>query len=162
MVKIEDKILNHYELQKFVEKVQKKGKKVVFTNGCFDILHYGHIDYLQKARLMGAYLVMGVNTDDSIKRLKGNHRPVNQEMDRVRLIAALGFVDAVTLFDDDTPLKLISTVLPDVLVKGSDYDIKDIVGGKEIIDNCGEVKTIDFVDGYSTTDIIKKIRNMSF
>ncbi len=162
MVKIEDKILNHYELQKFVEKVQKKGKKVVFTNGCFDILHYGHIDYLQKARLMGDYLVMGVNTDDSIKRLKGNSRPVNQEMDRVRLIAALGFVDAVTLFDDDTPLKLISTVLPDVLVKGSDYDIKDIVGGKEIIDNGGEVKTIDFVDGYSTTDIIKKIRNMSF
>lgn len=162
MVKIEDKILNHYELQKFVEKVQKKGKKVVFTNGCFDILHYGHIDYLQKARLMGDYLVMGVNTDDSIKRLKGHSRPVNQEMDRVRLIAALGFVDAVTLFDDDTPLKLISTVLPDVLVKGSDYDIKDIVGGKEVIENGGEVKTIDFVDGYSTTDIIKKIRNMSF
>ena len=162
MVKIEDKILNHYELQKFVEKVQKKGKKVVFTNGCFDILHYGHIDYLQKARLMGDYLVMGINTDDSIKRLKGNHRPVNQEMDRVRLIAALGFVDAVTLFDDDTPLKLISTVLPNVLVKGSDYDIKDIVGGKEVIDNGGDVKTIDFVDGYSTTDIIKKISNMSF
>ncbi len=158
MGRIKDKIKNHYEFKQLVKNHQEQGKKVVFTNGCFDILHFGHVDYLEKARELGDFLVIGINTDDSIKRIKGIDRPINKELDRMRLIAALDAVDAVTLFDDDTPQRLISDVLPDILVKGSDYAIDQIVGAEEVIKRGGEVKTIDFVEGYSTTDIIKKIR----
>ncbi len=158
MGRIKDKIKNHYEFKQLVKNHQEQGEKVVFTNGCFDILHFGHVDYLEKARELGDFLVIGINTDDSIKRIKGIDRPINKELDRMRLIAALDAVDAVTLFDDDTPQRLISDVLPDILVKGSDYAIDQIVGAEEVIKRGGEVKTIDFVEGYSTTDIIKKIR----
>ena len=158
MGRIKDKIKNHYEFKQLVKNHQEQGKKVVFTNGCFDILHFGHVDYLEKARELGDFLVIGINTDDSIKRIKSIDRPINKELDRMRLIAALDAVDAVTLFDDDTPQRLISDVLPDILVKGSDYAIDQIVGAEEVIKRGGEVKTIDFVEGYSTTDIIKKIR----
>ncbi len=158
MGRIKKKIKNHYEFKQFVKNHQEQDKKVVFTNGCFDILHFGHVDYLEKARELGDFLVIGINTDDSIKRIKGIDRPINKELDRMRLIAALDAVDAVTLFDDDTPKRLISDVLPNILVKGSDYTIDQIVGADEIIKQGGEVKTIDFVDGYSTTDLIKKIR----
>ena len=157
MEKIESKVLNHYQLQKLVEGLKSDGKSVVFTNGCFDILHYGHIDYLEKAKDLGDFLVVAINTDESVKKLKGANRPINQEYDRARIIAALGFVDAVTLFDDDTPKRLIEAVLPSVLVKGSDYTIDNIVGAKEVKSNGGEVKTIDFVEGYSSTAIINKI-----
>ena len=157
---IKDKILNRYEFVQYIQKCQAEGKKVVFTNGCFDLLHFGHVDYLEKAKALGDILVLGLNTDDSIKRLKGSQRPVNREYDRARVMAALQSIDAVTLFDDDTPLSLITDAKPDVLVKGSDYEIKDIVGADEVIANGGSVETIDFVDGYSTSSMIDKIKTI--
>jgi len=133
-------------------------KKVVFTNGVFDLLHTGHITYMAKAAELGDKLVIGLNSDSSVKRIKGPDRPVNDQNSRALLLAALFFVDAIVVFEEDTPHQLISTLLPDVLVKGADYAIENIVGGKEVIANGGEVKTIDFVDGYSSTAIIQKIK----
>jgi len=135
------------------------GQKVVFTNGVFDLLHTGHITYLVKAAELGERLIIGLNTDTSVKRLKGDDRPVNNQESRALLLAALFFVDAIVLFDNDTPLNLITELMPDILVKGADYTIDSIIGGKEVIANGGEVKTIDFVEGYSSTAIIQKIRN---
>ncbi len=155
-----NKVLNRYQFTQFVAKCKKEGKKVVFTNGCFDIVHYGHISYLEKARSLGDVLVIGINTDESVQRLKGPQRPITKEFDRARLLAAFEFVDAVTLFDDETPKELIAECLPSVLVKGSDYAIKDIVGANTVLENGGEVKTLDFVDGYSSSNVIKKIKNM--
>jgi len=134
------------------------GNKVVFTNGVFDLLHIGHITYMAKAAELGDKLIIGLNADSSVKRLKGDGRPVNDQNSRALLLSALFFVDAVVVFEEDTPLNLISTLLPDILVKGADYAIENIVGGKEVIANGGEVKTIDFVDGYSSTAIIKRIQ----
>lgn len=133
-------------------------EKVVFTNGVFDLLHTGHITYLNKAAALGGKLVIGLNTDSSVKRLKGPERPVNDENSRALLLAALFFVDAVVLFDEDTPLNLITQLMPDILVKGADYNIDNIVGAKEVIANGGDVKTIDFVEGFSSTSIIQKIK----
>jgi rfaE bifunctional protein nucleotidyltransferase chain/domain len=135
------------------------GSKVVFTNGVFDLLHIGHITYLAKAAELGDKLIIGLNSDSSVKRIKGDDRPVNDQNNRALLLAALFFVDAVVVFKEDTPHQLITALLPDVLVKGADYAIENIVGGKEVIANGGEVKTIDFVDGYSSTSIIQKIRS---
>jgi len=134
-------------------------EKVVFTNGCFDILHLGHIDYLEKASQTGSQLIVGINTDRSVKALKGPERPVNSEYARARLIAALGFVSMVIIFDEDTPLELIKSLAPDVLIKGKDYSIATIVGAKEVIEMGGEVRTIDLVPNYSTTGIIQKLKN---
>jgi D-glycero-beta-D-manno-heptose 1-phosphate adenylyltransferase len=134
-------------------------KKIVFTNGCFDILHQGHIDYLSKAADQGDVLIVGLNTDNSVAQLKGKGRPVQDENSRAMLLAALRFVDAVVLFDQDTPLELISLVQPDVLVKGSDYKAEDIVGHDVVKNNGGEIITIDFLDGYSTSALIEKIKN---
>ncbi|OJJ20369.1 D-beta-D-heptose 1-phosphate adenosyltransferase [marine bacterium AO1-C] len=136
---------------------KSEGKKVVFTNGCFDIVHLGHLDYLEKARALGQKLVVGLNTDASITRLKGETRPIIPEVARARMLAALEFVDAVVLFADDTPLTLIQTLLPDMLTKGNDYSVDNIVGAKEVIANGGSVETIELVDGYSTSNIIQKI-----
>ena len=133
-------------------------EKIVFTNGCFDILHLGHIDYLEKARAQGTRLIVGVNTDASVKRLKGENRPLNDENARSRLIAALQFVDAVILFGEDTPLELISAILPDVLVKGNDYAVEEIVGYEVVTKKGGEVKTIELVEGYSTSKLIEKCK----
>lgn len=130
--------------------------KVVFTNGCFDILHRGHLCYLAKARDLGDCLVVGINSDASVKRLKGNSRPVNCEYDRSLMLASLEMVDYVIMFEDDTPLELIKAVRPDVLVKGGDYDINQIVGADFVRNNGGNVMTIPFVEGYSTTNIISK------
>lgn len=132
---------------------------VVFTNGCFDILHLGHIDYLEKARSYGSRLIVALNTDDSVKRLKGPERPLNNEEARGRMIAALSFVDLVIYFSEDTPYKVINDLKPDVLVKGSDYLAEDIVGADIVNENGGEVRTIDLVKGFSTSEIIDKIRN---
>ena len=137
---------------------QKEGKKVVFTNGVFDLLHIGHITYLAKASEMGDKLIIGLNSDSSVKRIKGEDRPVNDQSNRAALLAALFFVDAVVVFEDDTPLTLITILMPDILVKGSDYSVENIVGAREVIANGGEVKTINFVEGYSSTSIIEKIR----
>jgi rfaE bifunctional protein nucleotidyltransferase chain/domain len=135
-----------------------EGKKVVFTNGVFDLPHLGHITYLAKAAELGDKLIIGLNTDASVKRLKGESRPVNDQNNRAALLAALFFVDAVILFEEDTPRELITKLLPDVLIKGADYTIENIAGAKEVLANGGEVKTISLVEGYSSTNIINKIK----
>ena len=136
-----------------------KDEKIVFTNGCFDILHQGHVDYLSKAADLGTKLVVGVNTDDSVRKLgKDENRPIQDENSRAVLIAALHFVDLVILFDEDTPLELIQQLKPQVLVKGSDYKIHEIVGNEFVTANGGEVATINFLKGFSTTKIIEKAR----
>lgn len=135
------------------------GKRVVFTNGCFDLLHPGHIDYLQRARELGDVLVIGLNDDDSIRRLKGPERPVNPLADREIMLAALRAVDLVVPFAEDTPLELIKTLQPDLLVKGGDYRPDDIVGAAEVRANGGEVVVMPFVDGHSSSNLIRRIRN---
>lgn len=135
-----------------------KNDKIVFTNGCFDILHKGHIEYLAKAASLGTKLIIGLNTDNSVKRLKGASRPVNDEKARALLLASLVFVDEVILFDTDTPYDLINKIQPDVLVKGGDYKPEDIVGYDIVKAKGGEVVTLDFIEGYSTTSVIEKIK----
>jgi D-glycero-beta-D-manno-heptose 1-phosphate adenylyltransferase len=154
----ENKIHTRQSLIEQVEIWQSEGKKIVFTNGCFDIVHLGHIDYLEKARNLGDKLVLGLNTDASVRRLKGETRPVVNEYARSRMMSALEFVDAVVLFDEPTPLELIETVKPDILVKGDDYSLETIVGADFVISKGGEVKTIALVKGYSTSLLIEKIR----
>ena len=138
---------------------QAAGEKVVFTNGCFDILHLGHVDYLEKAKSLGQHLIVGMNTDASVSRLKGPNRPICDQTSRSRVMAALGCVDAVILFDEATPEALIHAIKPDILTKGNDYTIENIVGADFVLANGGEVKTIPFVEGYSTSSIIRKIVN---
>ncbi|WP_076668561.1 D-glycero-beta-D-manno-heptose 1-phosphate adenylyltransferase [Pontibacter indicus] len=156
-----DKILSWSDLQEQVQAWQKQGQKIVFTNGCFDILHLGHVDYLEKARQLGDKLVLGLNTDASISRIKGPSRPLQDEMSRARVMASLLFVDAVVFFDEDTPLELIKAVQPDILVKGDDYSIENIVGQDVVTARGGEVKTVPLVKGYSTTNVVKKIENQN-
>jgi bifunctional protein hldE len=135
-----------------------KNDKIVFTNGCFDILHKGHIEYLAKAASLGTKLIIGLNTDNSVKRLKGASRPVNDEKARALLLASLVFVDEVILFDTDTPYDLINKIQPDVLVKGGDYKPEDIVGYDIVKAKGGEVVTLDFIEGYSTTSVIERMK----
>jgi len=137
---------------------KQAGLRIVFTNGCFDILHLGHIDYLEKARLEGDRLILGLNTDASIRKIKGPERPIVDENARARLLASMYFVDLIVPFDEETPLMLIETLNPDILVKGKDYDIKNIVGADFVLKNGGSVRTIDLVEGYSTSAIIEKIK----
>lgn len=141
-----------------LKKKQQKGNKVVFTNGCFDILHAGHIDYLKEAKKLGDVLVIGVNTDESVKRLKGNSRPVNTLEDRLVLLSALEIVDYVVPFSEDTPLELIKKIRPDVLVKGGDYQAGTIVGAREVAEQGGKVQCLPFIAGKSTTGIIEKMQ----
>ena len=143
-------------LDEFLER--NKNKKIVFTNGCFDILHKGHVTYLAEARKLGDVLLIGVNSDASVKRLKGPERPINNEQDRAYVLSQLKSVDFTEIFTEDTPLNLILKVKPHVLVKGGDWKIDQIVGAKEVIANGGEVFSLNFIDGYSTTSIIKKIQ----
>jgi D-glycero-beta-D-manno-heptose 1-phosphate adenylyltransferase len=154
-----DKIYTLPQLQAQLQAWRQQGHKIVFTNGCFDLLHLGHVDYLEKSRQLGDKLVLGLNTDTSISRIKGPSRPLQDEMSRARVMASLLFVDAVVLFDDDTPLELIKAVQPDILVKGDDYTIENIVGQEVVTARGGEVKTVPLVKGYSTTNIVKKIEN---
>ncbi|WP_116545022.1 D-glycero-beta-D-manno-heptose 1-phosphate adenylyltransferase [Pontibacter virosus] len=156
-----DKILSLPDLQVQVQAWHNQGQKIVFTNGCFDILHLGHVDYLEKARQLGDKLVLGLNTDASISRIKGPSRPLQDEMSRARVMASLLFVDAVVFFDEDTPLELIKAVQPDILVKGDDYTIENIVGQDVVTARGGEVKTVPLVKGYSTTNVVKKIENQN-
>jgi D-glycero-beta-D-manno-heptose 1-phosphate adenylyltransferase len=136
-----------------------QGLSIVFTNGCFDIVHIGHVDYLEKARALGDKLILGLNSDSSVRMIKGEKRPVVSEYARARVMAALSFVDAVVLFDEDTPLRLIQTIRPDILVKGDDYSLENIVGADFVIQNGGSVKTVPLVKGFSTSAIIEKIKN---
>jgi rfaE bifunctional protein nucleotidyltransferase chain/domain len=137
---------------------KRRGRQVVFTNGCFDILHVGHVRYLQQARAQGDLLVVGLNSDASVRQLKGPERPVQNEMNRAEIMAALGCVDFVTIFGEETPEKLIHEVRPDVLVKGGDWAIDKIVGATFVQSYGGEVRSLQFVEGNSTTSIIEKMR----
>lgn len=155
---IRSKVLDKQSLNSKLNDWKQANSKIVFTNGVFDLLHLGHIDYLAKAKDNGDILIVGVNSDMSAKQLgKGGNRPITDEKSRSTIIAALSFVDAVILFDEDTPYNLISTVKPDVLVKGADYKPEDIVGYDIVMAKGGSIKTIEFLPGYSTTAIEKKI-----
>ncbi len=144
---------------KAVNEARSEGKKVVFTNGCFDIVHLGHVDYLEKARNLGGFLVIGINSDASVSRLKGPERPVVEEKSRTRVMASFGFVDAVVVFDQPTPLELIEFLRPDILTKGQDYLPENIVGAKFVLENGGKVETIPLVEGFSTSRIVNKINS---
>jgi len=153
-----DKISDLASLKSRINTWKNEGKKVVFTNGVFDLLHIGHITYLSKAAELGDKLIIGLNADSSVKRIKGDSRPINPQDSRAALLASFFFVDAVVVFEEDTPLNLITALMPDILIKGADYTIDNIVGAKEVLANGGEVETITFVEGYSSTSIIQKIR----
>lgn len=152
----EDKIVDRSKIGKLMQKWEKSDEKVVFTNGCFDIMHIGHIDYLNRARRLGTKLIVGLNSDSSVKRLKGESRPVNAQNARALMLAGLQCVDAVVIFDEDTPEELVSEVRPDYLVKGGDYSIDEIAGRQY----AKEVLTIPLTEGFSTTSMIEKIKNM--
>ena len=157
---ISKKIFDLKSIKEISELWSSQGETVAFTNGVFDILHLGHIDYLSKAKDCGNKLIVGVNTDFSAKQLgKGNNRPITNEKSRSMIIASLQFVDAVVLFNESTPYELIKIVQPDILVKGADYKPEEIVGYDVVTAKNGEVKTIEFLEGYSTTAIEKKIKN---
>jgi len=154
------KIKNRDVLAAIITEEKRRGKRVVFTNGCFDLLHVGHVKYLQKARSFGDLLVLGLNSDASVRRLKGEKRPLIGEEERAHLLAALDCVDYVVIFDEDTPLQLIETIRPLVLVKGGDYTPEGVVG-KDVVESYGgRVELVEFVDGKSTTNIIEKIRDL--
>ena len=138
-------------------KTARVGRRLVFTNGCFDILHVGHARYLAEAKKQGDLLLVAVNTDTSVKRLKGEKRPIVPQDERAELLSALDSVDFVVTFDEDTPLQLIEKVKPDVLVKGGDWPVEQIVGHQVVLDNGGQVKSLNFVEGKSTTNIVEKI-----
>ncbi|MBQ3933580.1 MAG: D-glycero-beta-D-manno-heptose 1-phosphate adenylyltransferase [Elusimicrobiaceae bacterium] len=152
-MKAKNKIMTRAKLSAFVKKAKKEGKKIVFTNGCFDILHAGHVSSIEFAKSKGDILVLGLNSDASVKRLKGPKRPINKQADRALVVASLGAVDAVCIFTQDTPLELIKIVKPDVLVKGADYKNKEVVGEQF----AGRVVLFPLVKGRSTTNLINKI-----
>lgn len=151
------KLLNIEELKEALKIARDKNLKIVFTNGCFDILHRGHVEYLQKAKELGDLLILGLNSDSSVKRLKGEGRPINKEEDRAIVLSALECIDYITIFEEDTPLELIKIVKPDILVKGGDYKIENVIGREY----AKETVLIDFVDGYSTTKTIKNINKIN-
>lgn len=145
------------EIKDIRKKLKEENLKVVFTNGCFDILHSGHVDYLNKAKSLGDVLIVGINSDASIKRIKGKQRPILNEKERAVIVLNLKPVDYVLLFEEDTPAKIISEIIPDVLVKGADWPMDKIVGREDVVKNGGEVKTIEFVNDQSTSKIIQII-----
>jgi D-beta-D-heptose 7-phosphate kinase/D-beta-D-heptose 1-phosphate adenosyltransferase len=153
----ESKIVDVLEAAQTARRLKNQKKKVVFTNGCFDLIHYGHIQYLQKAKKLGDWLVLGLNSDASVKKLKGAGRPVLNENDRAHIMAALDCVDQVVLFGEPTPLKLIKSIKPDILVKGGDYTVNRIVGHKEVKKWGGRAVTIPYQEGKSTSGVIKQI-----
>jgi D-glycero-beta-D-manno-heptose 1-phosphate adenylyltransferase len=157
---LQSKIVTLSELTPLLHIWRFKGDKIVFTNGCFDLLHLGHIDYLSKAADLGNRLIIGLNTDLSTKKLKGEGRPITDEKSRAYILAALFFVDAVILFDEPTPIGLIEFINPDVLVKGADYTIDQIIGAESVVNGGGTVKTIQFLPGYSTSAIEEKIKGL--
>ena len=156
---IQKKIFSLDELKTQVDSWKKSENKIVFTNGCFDIVHRGHIEVLARTADLGDKLIIGLNSDNSIKKLKGENRPIVNEKSRAILLASLAFVDVVVLFSEETPINLISTLLPNILAKGGDYDISTIVGNEVVKNNGGEVILVPFVDGFSSTDIIERIKN---
>jgi len=152
---MESKIKSTSSLAQTLKRLRSKGKKIVFTNGCFDILHVGHVTYLGKAKKLGNVLVIGLNSDRSVRAIKGRHRPINNQRDRARVLSALSCVDYVTIFGEATPEKLIKRLCPDVLVKGGDWKVGNIVGADFVKASGGKTVSIPFVAGYSTTALIK-------
>ncbi|MCI5113931.1 MAG: D-glycero-beta-D-manno-heptose 1-phosphate adenylyltransferase [Candidatus Electrothrix sp. AW1] len=152
-----DKVVTSEILLERIGQMRRQGSKIVFTNGCFDLLHAGHVSYLEEARRCGDCLVVGLNADRSVQALKGSLRPINSELERARVLAALGCVDFVVLFDEETPLRLLTTVLPDILVKGADWAEEQIVGADEVRANGGKIQRIPLTSHTSTTKIINKI-----
>jgi len=152
------KIKDLSSMKRELDRLRREGKKIVFTNGCFDILHPGHTRYLRAARELGDFLVVAVNSDRSVREIKGKGRPVIPEQDRAEVLSGLGFVDGIVIFDEENPLNVIRHLMPDVLVKGGDWPEDKIIGADVVKEAGGEVKSLPFVSGYSTTDIIRKIR----
>lgn len=159
--KIQAKIKTRATAKEAVKQWQAAGGKVVFTNGCFDLLHLGHIHYLAQAKDLGTHLIIGVNSDQSVSRIKGPQRPIKDEQTRLHLLAALACVAAVVLFEEETPLELIENLLPDVLVKGGDWALDSIVGADIVLANGGTVHSLPFVEGFSTTNYVEKIKGES-
>ncbi len=150
-----------YQLENVIRAInndKKDSKKIVFTNGCFDILHVGHIRYLSEAKSLGDILVIGINSDKSVKELKGPSRPINSLSDRALILSELRYVDYVISFEEQTPLELIKIIMPDILVKGGDYTVETVVGSSEVIHSGGQVKLLQFHEGYSSTNYIDKIK----
>ena len=141
-----------------INRIKAERKKIVFTNGCFDLLHVGHVRYLAQAKKLGDFLIIGLNSDSSVKELKGEDRPINSFEDRATLLSAIKSVDLVIMFEEQTPENLIKDIVPDILVKGGDYNIEDVVGYQTVIQNGGKVKILSFYDGYSSTNYINKIK----
>lgn len=156
---IYSKITPFEELSRLTQQWKAEEENIVFTNGCFDLIHRGHIDYLAKAAALGTRLIIGLNTDGSVRRLKGAGRPFQDEMTRAIILAALFFVDKVVLFDTDTPYELIKEIMPDVLVKGNDYTPEEIVGYDIVTSYGGMVKTLEYIEGHSTTLLVSKIKS---
>ena len=154
---MENSLIQLDKLISIRQELKQKGKKVVFTNGCFDILHAGHVDYLRKAKECGDILIVGLNSDSSVKTIKGSQRPIVPQSERAYILSNLKSVDYVILFEESTPLKLIESIIPDVLVKGADWSIDNIVGKDVVEKHGGEIKTIKFITNQSTTNIIEKV-----
>ncbi len=152
-----EKIVSADQIEKISESARKKGLTIVSSNGCFDILHSGHIEYLEQASMLGDILIIGINSDSSVKRLKGKERPLNRETDRASLVASLGFVDYCVIFGEDTPVELLKKIRPNIHVKGGDYNAGDIIEKKIVEKNGGVIKILPLVRGYSTTGIIERL-----
>ncbi len=157
---LKNKIVDRETIKKIALQLKKDSKKIVFSNGCFDLVHRGHVEYLAQSADLADVFILGLNTDASVRRLKGSERPLQDELARAVLMAGFSFVDYVVLFDEDTPYELISEIIPDVLVKGNDYNVEDVVGYDIVIENGGIVKTISLVEGYSTSNIVEKIKGL--
>ena len=155
---IKSKIYSLSDLKIQSDKWKEKGKKIVFTNGCFDLVHRGHLEVLANTADLGDKLIIGLNSDSSIENLKGENRPIMDENSRVILLASLQFVDAVVFFSEETPYKLIETLVPDILAKGGDYKVTEIAGNEVVLENGGEVILVPFIDGFSSTNIVEKIK----
>jgi D-beta-D-heptose 7-phosphate kinase/D-beta-D-heptose 1-phosphate adenosyltransferase len=155
---LSSKIQSRPSLARLAQRFRRAGKRLVFTNGCFDLLHAGHVTYLEKAKRLGDILIVGLNADRSVRRIKGPDRPINSEKDRLKILAALETVDYVTLFSEETPLKLICEVRPHVLVKGADWKAKDIVGAQEVKSWRGKVVRVSLVRGRSTSALVRKLK----
>jgi rfaE bifunctional protein nucleotidyltransferase chain/domain len=155
---IKSKIYSLSDLKIQSDKWKENGEKIVFTNGCFDLVHRGHIEVLANTADLGDKLIIGLNSDSSIKELKGENRPIMDEISRAILLASLQFVDAIVFFSEETPYKLIETLVPDVLAKGGDYKVTEIAGNEVVLENGGEVILVPFIDGFSSTNIVEKIK----
>ena len=155
---IQSKIVTREQLRRKVAQWKILGKTIAFTNGCFDLLHSGHIASLLEASTHADFLIVAINADDSVRKLKGENRPVNSEQDRAKVLAALAMVDAVVIFEEDTPLELIKLVQPDFLIKGGDYKMEEIAGAKEVIEAGGQVILNQMIEGYSTTGLINRLK----